>query len=46
MKSSSNIQAIMGFKESPPDSAYPLFLSGVSAGFPSPAEDYIDKNYL
>lgn len=43
MKSSSNIQAIMGFKESPPDSAYPLFLSGVSAGFPSPAEDYIDK---
>jgi glycosyltransferase involved in cell wall biosynthesis len=34
----------MGFKESPPDSTYPLFLSGVSAGFPSPAEDYIDKN--
>jgi DNA polymerase V len=43
MKEETTVIKIMGFRESPPDSAYPLFLSGVSAGFPSPAEDYIDK---
>jgi DNA polymerase V len=43
MKEKTTVLTIMGFKESPPDSSYPLFLSGVSAGFPSPAEDYIDK---
>jgi DNA polymerase V len=35
--------AIHRFQESPGGASYPLFLSGVSAGFPSPAEDYIDK---
>ena len=43
MQDKTTVIAIMGFQESPPDSSYPLFLSGVSAGFPSPAEDYIDK---
>lgn len=27
-----------------PSITFPLFLSPVSAGFPSPAEDYIEKN--
>jgi DNA polymerase V len=27
-----------------PSISFPLFLSSVSAGFPSPAEDYIEKN--
>lgn len=27
-----------------PSNSFPLFLSTVSAGFPSPAEDYIEKN--
>lgn len=43
MQEQTKVISIIGFKESPADSSYPLFLSGVSAGFPSPAEDYIDK---
>ncbi|GAB4336145.1 MAG: translesion error-prone DNA polymerase V autoproteolytic subunit [Desulfobulbaceae bacterium] len=42
MRTDTTIAAIYGLEQRS-RVARPLFLSGVSAGFPSPAEDYIDR---
>ena len=42
MQKDSSIAAIYGIEQKT-KVVRPLFLSGVSAGFPSPAEDYIDR---
>jgi len=42
IKTDSSIAAVYGF-ERKTKIARPLFLCGVSAGFPSPADDYIDR---
>ncbi len=42
MRTDSSIAAVYGL-EKKSRVERPLFLSGVSAGFPSPAEDYIDR---
>jgi len=42
MKTDDSIAAIYGFRQGE-RIARPLFMGGVSAGFPSPADDYIDR---
>lgn len=42
MKKHSNISAVFGYEEGTKTSL-PLYVSGLRAGFPSPADDYIEK---
>lgn len=37
------IEGGFGFKNDVPAQKFPLFIARVSAGFPSPADDFIDK---
>lgn len=43
-KSQSAIGKIFGFERQTPSQKLPLYIATVSAGFPSPADDFIDKN--
>lgn len=44
LRKSAIIENIFGFEHSTPPQKLPLFIARVSAGFPSPADDHIDKN--
>jgi DNA polymerase V len=43
MNKKKNVKEIFSAAPLPPKSPLPSFLSGVKAGFPSPADDYVEK---